>query len=76
MLGGLIEVEVSKYSGRKVKREKVWKYGNRTIGSFIELRIMVGESYEATSWRSGTLSIVSIVSNPKKSRARQHWGKG
>lgn len=27
---------------------------------------MVGESYEATSWRSGTLSIVSIASNQKK----------
>lgn len=45
----------------KVKGGRVGKYWNRTIGSFIELR-MVGESYEATSWRSGPLSIVSIVS--------------
>lgn len=32
---------------------------------------MVGESYEATSWRSGPLSIVSA----RKSIARQHWRK-
>lgn len=53
-----------------MRSKGVWEYGNRTIVSFIELR-MVGESYEATSWRSGPLSIVLT-----QSRARQHCGKG
>ena len=46
------------------KGRKYGSMGTGRLGSFIELR-MVGESYEATSWRSGPLSIVSIVSNQK-----------
>lgn len=73
MLGGWVEAEVSKYSGRKVKREKVWKYENRTIGSFIELR-MVGESYEATSWRSGP--VIDSVDSVEPKKKVEHVNTG
>lgn len=60
--GGLVEAEVSRYSERRESEKEVWEYGG-VWGQDWELYRprMVGESYEANSWRSGPLSIVSKV---------------
>ena len=75
MLRGLVKPEVSKYIGKMEKGKCEAREQSTGLGwELYRARGMVGESYEATSWRSGPLSIVSARKKYSTSTLEKRYG--